>query len=143
MAQHQMSRGRRPAVYLGLVRDPDRSPDLGDHVLNLLTVMVAVICFGLTGIVIDPRQHPAYAVLAVIIVGTWHSWGLQSFAIAATRSRTEVLGTGVRDYKLRRSRAGLPLRLIRLNVARTSLPSAMLTSRGMLMKIGPVKYPIP
>jgi hypothetical protein len=70
MAQHQMSRGRRAAVYLGLVRDPDRSPDLVDHVLNLLIAVVGIVCLGLASIVIDPRQHPAYAILVVIIVGT-------------------------------------------------------------------------
>src|SRR5450631_2184673 len=66
MAQHQMSRGRRAAVYLGLVRDPDRSLDLGDHVLNLLIAVAGVVCLGLASIVIDPRRHPAYAVLVVI-----------------------------------------------------------------------------
>ena len=70
MAQHQMSRGRRAAVYLGLVPDPDRSADLGDHVLNLLIALVGAVCLGLASIVIDPRQHPAYFVLIAIVVGT-------------------------------------------------------------------------
>ena len=63
-------RGRRAAVYLGFVRDTDRSPDLGDHVVSLLLALVGVACIGLSTIWIDPRQHPAYWVLVVLVVGT-------------------------------------------------------------------------